>query len=846
MPLDLHHYERSLASLKDARAVMDKARAYLAAWPDLYTLARNAAADYLLRHTGKPLDPDRIWWNVFDTAVGAPTFTGWRHRGPPRESVRFTELLIRRFSGGFQQAPDVLPLYGGFYTRGAGVNSYGAENEVQLDPQKVMDDLWAMDFATLVRERTEHFWEHQGMDFALLARVRFIALLEQGLQGGSLQALDHRRLRAYLKLAPEGAAALADLQRPVDDSAFTVKHYTVGTGHLLTLTAHDGRVVLYCPTTPWAPQAFADQAALNAWVHEQLAAPLAQDWLSSLHHTRHTPDAPPADQPDPLLLHLRERSGSAEQPSWPFDEGQLAVGDLFDMQQGWAMAELQHSQQALVSNHDLRKLLWRGYLGAFLQVVAPIAPAAWPLSLLVLGAGVARLVFDAEAVANATSTHARGEALLAVLADAVVVVFAIIDVGLGASALTFRAPPHERLAQPSNWVAVDSLDDEVSELDSNRIAVSPSPSQGLLQGVNVDEQGATWIELHDCTVRARYSPESDSWLAVDFDDPFALLPSYPLRVVDDGWQLFDVPQPSGVVTEGLPLQASGFWDTYMQENLMLTWEMSQTLLARQQRTLSLADLPTLSADQTTQLDELGYECVMQGEQRHYTWRQDGEFHNQLVEIYSSEMSQVNNLFRHGVQSSVEAGDGDLSGYLQRLFDALDALPRSEAVRLWRGGSNYRLTGGVHYRNGDLNPGDVLVTTDITSFTENPYILRAFVAPGRATGVDSYESVFNETSVVYELLSDGLRNGIPTGPLSLHPVEAEVLFTPGCFFRIESVRQVRGEHYHFVKVTLRAVDKPGNEPVYDLRTGELFDRAAYAERLDMGWLLERFFPATQWM
>ncbi|MFB4391702.1 MULTISPECIES: dermonecrotic toxin domain-containing protein [unclassified Pseudomonas] len=843
MPLDLQHYERSLASLKDARTVMDKARAYLDAWPDLYSLARKAAADYLLRHTGKPLDPDRIWWNVFDTAVGAPTFTGWRHSAPPRESVRFTELLIRRFAGGFQQAPDVLPLYGGFYTRGAGVNSYDAQNEVRLDPQQVMDDLWAMDFATLVRERTEHFWAHQGTDFALLARVRFVALLEQGLRDGTLEALDHRRLRAYLKLGPDAPPTLADLQRPVDGSAFTLRQFKVGNGHLLTLAAHDGRVVLYCPNAIGAPRAFADQAALNGWVHEQLAAPLAHDWLQGLARV-HEPALD--EQPSALLNQLRALSGTPGQPTWPFGEGEALIHDLFVTQQAWAEEELQHSQLALVSNHDLRKQLWRGYLGAFLQVVAPLAPAAWPLSLLVLGAGVARLVFDAEAAANASSTHARGEALLAVLADAVVVAFAIIDVGLGVSALTFRAPPHERLAQPSNWVAVDTLDDELSELDSNRIAVSPSSSQGLLHGVGVDEQGATWIEMNECTVRVRYSPESDGWLAVDFEDPFAFLPNYPLRVVDDGWQLFEVPQPSGVVTDGLPLQASGFWDTYMSENLQLAWEMSQTLLARQQQTLSRVELPTLASDEAVQTDELGYQCVLRNGQQHYTWQQDGELYNQLVEIYSSEMSQVNNLFRHGVQSSVEAGDGDLSGYLRRLFDALDELPRSEAVRMWRGGSNFRLTGGLHYRNGELNPGDVLVTTDITSFTENPYILRMFVAPTRVVGADSYESVFNETSVVYELLSDGLRNGIPAGPLSSHPLEAEVLFTPGCFFRIESIRQVRGEHYHFVKVSLRGVEKPGNEPIHDLRTGELFDRNAYAERVDMDWVVERFFPAARWM
>lgn len=842
MSLDLQHYERSLASLKDARALMDKARAYLDAWPDLYRLAHRAAADYLLRHTGKAFDPDRVWWNVFDVGVGAPTFTGWRHGGPPRESTPFTELLIQRFSGGFQQAPDVLPIYGGFYSRGVGANSYGAENEVRLDPQRVMDDLWAMDFAGLVRQRSVDFWTKHAADFLLLARVRFVASIDQGLAQGSLEALDHRRLRAYVRLGLSAPLTLADLQRQVDTSAFAIRGFTAGSGHLLTLTAHDGRVVLYCPAAPWMPKAFANQAELDAWVHQQLVAPLARDWLGSFQRAHRQPYD---ESLDTLLVQLRKRSLLGEQPVWPFGAGDALSTDLFVAQRAWAEAELQENQQVLVSNNDLRKLLWRGYLGAFMQVVAPLSVAAWPLSLLVLGAGVTRLVLDVDAAINGNSTHARSQALLAVFADVLVVVFSIIDVGLGAKSLTFRAPPHERLAPPDTWQPVDTFDDELRALDSNVIPSGPPSTQGLLDRVTVDEQGATWIELDDMTVRARYSPELDSWLAVDPLQHFSFMPSYPLRVVEDGWRLFEVPQPATVVTDGMTVQASGFWDTYMKENLAQTWELSQTLLDGQNQTLSKADLPQLAADERALTDSLGY-CYVEHEGRaHYTWRHAGELRNHLVSIYSSELSQVNNLFRHGLTSDIEAGEGDLAGYLQRLFDALDELPKSEAVRLWRGGSNYRLTGGAHYLNGDLNPGDVLVSTDITSFTENPYILRSFVAPSRLTGENTYESVFNETSVVYELLGNGTNSGTPVAPLSEHPVEAEVIFTPGRFFRIESLRQVRGERYHFVKVTLREVEKPTHEPIHDLRTGELFDRQAYAQRIGMHWLVERFFPAAQW-
>lgn len=844
MPIDPQHHAASLASLKDARAITDKARAYLEHWPDLYTLARRIAADYLHRHTGTIRDPDRVWWNVFDTAVSAPTFTGWRHVGPPRQSVRFTDLLIQRFDTGFQRAPDLLPLYGGFYTHGAGVSQYGAHNEVQLDPQKVMDDLWAMDFATLVRQRSDQFWREQGRDFCLLARVRLLASIEDAVGEGALLALDRQRLRAYLGVPGAAPVSLEDLDKPLESTAFAVRHYLIGgSGHLLTLTAGDGRVVLYCPATPWPPRAFDNRSALVEWVHVQLAAPLAHDWL----HTLYRVDERSSDaERREALQRLRERSGLRESPQWPFGPGVALPGDPFVELQAWAKADLEVSQHVLISNHDLRKVLWRGYLGAFLQVVAPFAPMAWPLSLLVLAAGVARLVLDSQALAGAHTTRQRQGAVLAVIADALVVVFSLVDVGLGARSLTFRAPPHERLAQPAGWVPVQGPAEELGDLDANRILDQPGETEGLLRHVTLDEQGATWIELHERTLRVRYSPETEGWLAVDEDDPFAFLPTYAVRTAEDGgWQLYDVPQPSGVLTDGMEQLASGFWDVYMRDNLQLSWEMSQTLLEAQRTTLAKADLPRIEPGTPLQVDDLGYECLERDGRRHYTWREGEEYSSQLVRIYSSEMSQVNNLFRHGIAGSIGEGDGDVIGYLQRLFDSLDALPSSDAVRLWRGGSNYRTTGGVHYRNGDLNPGDVLVSTDITSFTENPYVLHGFVAPTMATGQNSFEPLFNETSVVYELVGKGLRSGKPIAPMSLAPSEAEVVYPPGRFFRIDSIRQVRGEHYHFVKVRLREVEKPDNEPVHELRTGLPFDREAYLERVGHEPLVERFFPAAQW-
>lgn len=841
MAVDLEHLERSLGSLGEVRAVLDRARQYLRAWPDVHAIARATAEAYLLEHTGLHLDPDQVWWNVFDTAVGAPTFTGWRHAGPPLSSVTFTELLIQRFEGGFEQAPDALPVYAGFYDQGPGARQYGEHNQVRLDAQKVMDDLWAMDFARIVRQRTERFWDEQGNDFVALAKVRLLADIDDALDRGELAVLDRLHLRQYLGLDPLRPVTLAALQAGIVPGILNVRQFALGgQAHLLLLQAGDGRLVLYTPTTVRPLKGFVDYQGLLAWVHEQLASATAIEWLKALCRF----DSRTSTQVlQGKLTALRQGSGSARAPRWPFGTGTLLTQDLFLTLKTWAKADTYAQQAVLVTNGELRRAHWRGYLGAFLQVFGGAAPLAWPIGLALLGAGVARLVLDIQATVGARSAVQHQDTLLSVIADAAVVVFSIIDVGLGAKALLYRAPPHERLADPGLWAPIEGQGEELPDLDANRILPAAQRGRGYLHGVSVTDDGATWIEMRDLTLRVRYSPETRHWLAVDAEDPYAFLPTVPVRIVEDGrWQLMDVPPPSGMVTPGLDLVVSPFWDVYMQDNEVLRQELSAWVLERQGAVLEQAGLPTIDVDAQLQLDAHGYRYAEVDGRRSYTYRQGGRWHNELVQLYSDAWVPANNLFRHGVALGIDAGDGDLHAYLRTLFDSLEPLPRSPAIRLWRGGSNHRLTGGVRYRNGELNTGDVLVSTDITSFTENPYVLRAFVAPRTAVGQDRYVNLFDDTSVVYELVVRGLNSGIPVAPLSRHGVEAEVLFTPGRYFRIESIRQVRGEAYHFAKVRLHEVERPVGEPLYDLRTGDPFDRQAWAERVNDAALAQRFFPA----
>lgn len=833
MAIDLEHFEHSLHSVADARAVMSRARAYMEAWPDLYRLARKTAADYLLQHTGKPLDPDRVWWNVFEDAVSAPTFTGWRHSQAPIQSMTFTQLLIHRFNDGFQLAPDVLPVYGGFYTRGSGASDYGSHNEIQLDAGKVMGDLWALDFASLHSQRTDHFWQAHGADFALLAKLRFVALIDGAAKQGALTQVDRQRLRAWLGLGP-GQVTLAALTTAHDGADFHIRHYRVsGGGHLITLRAEDGRLVLYCPGTDWLPRGFNNQGDLVRWLGAQLRAPQMFDALFRANRQSRAAERSQA------MAEISRRLGPVEAPAWPFGVGRAITTDLFAEMRDWAKAELAVNHTLAISNADLRKSLWRGYLGAFIGVSGALAILAWPLALVVLGASAARLYLDIDVALRTRSVVERTQAIISAVADTVAAVFSIIDVGLGAKALSFRAPPHERLMAMRPLQEARQMSEELQWLDGNRILPELVNAPGLLQGVRVDDDGSTWIEMQDLTIRVRHSPEAAGWLTVDNDDPYAFLPNQRVRVANDSvWTPLEVAQPAPG-DSGLEPLASGFWDTYMEANHELHWEMSQMLLERQRETLCRARFPSPSASNPLLDDPRQFRYLLKAGKPSFTWIEDGYLNNDLIAAYTSEMTQANALFRQGV----EVGSG-VEAYLNDLFDSLEQLPRSEAVRLWRGGSGGRGTGGAQFRNGELTPGDVLVTTDITSFTENPYALREFVASKKMKGLD-HVNVFDDTSVVYELLGKGLNSGVPIGPMSMMSTEAEVVFTPGRFLRIESVREIRGANYHFVRVRLSEMDKPDTGTVYDLRTGEPFDRAAYALKVRYASLIERFFPADQW-
>ncbi|WP_191627750.1 dermonecrotic toxin domain-containing protein, partial [Pseudomonas fluorescens] len=166
-----------------------------------------------------------------------------------------------------------------------------------------------------------------------LAKVRLLADIDDALDRGELAALDRLHLRQYLGLDPLRPVTLAALQADIVPGIFSVRQFALGGhAHLLLLQARDRRLVLYTPTALHPLKGFADHQSLLAWIHEQLASATALEWVKALYRVDLRTST---EMLQSELDYLRQRSGTAEAPRWPFGTGTLLSQDLFLALKAW-------------------------------------------------------------------------------------------------------------------------------------------------------------------------------------------------------------------------------------------------------------------------------------------------------------------------------------------------------------------------------------------------------------------------------------------------------------------------------------------------------------------------------
>ncbi|MFJ3680210.1 dermonecrotic toxin domain-containing protein [Pseudomonas sp. NPDC090208] len=824
------------------RALRKRVAAFIEAYPDVYAMAYTTARQLIHKHTGKWLDPANVYWHRFAAAQSSSKiFTGWEHVGLPMESMTLIQLLMVRFRPHDQDNGDELNVDGGFYLAGPADIHYNETNEVAMLPSAVMADFWALDFASDCARKVAAFWDEYSVDFCMLTKAQMIAAAGVAL---ACRQLDHDAFRVVL------AAATGNLQ--VDIAWQTLSEHRAPlagvTLHRLQLAGTDsrsvlqiidgrGRQILYRPNAAQVFQVFEDEPHLYQWLQQQIVEPKSRAALVAEFVRDPGQHAAFGEE----LLRRSEHTWTSIQPLIGRPEG---VADVFAQLRDHAIRETEADvRQQLTSNAELRKQIWMGHLG-FLALVAGVGSLlCWPLALVAVGAGVSSLGLHIDQAVNGRTAAQRKAGVIGAVFDSVFVFLNLpLLASIGAAARGVKAGESSAQLSLAGFEGNEILD-----------GASVVGGNGVARGVSVRADGETWIEINHLPYRVRYLNDLGCWAVVDAENPYAFANVRPVRLNEGGdWELMLPPRlqggglpgedgtpPAPPTDEAYPTTTSPFWDMYMQANPARSERLSQAATERHE---GLLDVFQAEGEDDVFVDSDNEDAVRDeaGNKHRVFKNSDNAYIGGNITLYSHDSRAFNNFLRMG-----ERQGRDQVGLIRRFSEDLELIPCNNDVALYRGGSGERGTSGVVFRNSQLKPGDVLVNTDITSFSENPYNARIFAnahPDAQFTGDGPF--AFDDTSVVFELPAKEYLNARPISPFSATPEEAESIFLPGRYFQIQRIEEVTGNQYRFMHVILREVP-PGtvSGPAYDLRTGALFDREQYAKMLgqDGGELVDRFFP-----
>ncbi|MCF5197680.1 dermonecrotic toxin domain-containing protein [Pseudomonas syringae] len=857
----------SQASKTDQQLLRERAQQFVLDYPDLHDLAYIAASKIILQHTHRMFNPEKVYWHRFGSASSSPrTFTGWQHSGKPVQSMTLIELLMKHFSAHDQEASDELSLYGGFYTDGPDHGFFDERNEVPMLPQDVLNDMWTLDFSSLYSRRMERFWNTHSDNFCILAKAQYLVAAGHCLRKGQLSPDDFKQVTRVVIADPLQTPTLKALQEPLPlppgVSVHTLDIDGIKAHDLLRIVIAGGREVIYWPDAEQPFMAFDSERALYHWLKEQFMGEQAAKAMTG-HFLRgeasRTQDgARFARAVSDLLAHdWRADVRLINQSQAPI------AGDPFVYLRDVARQAMSaDAREILTSNTDLLKQIWIGYLSAFLRAFGGLAPLSWPVALTLVGASLANTGLNIDQAVNGKTPAQRRAGVLGAILNTLYLLFNLPLL------MSIRVAPQPLQVTTTDVASISSealeggsvLADPLDNMEGNLLldTLTPSAEEGRLRGVYTLGNGETWIKLAHLPYRVMFNEQQQCWMVVNPDNPFAFIGSKPVRLNAEGkWTLMaspglqggspmDVQIPSGSASApvGKPYATVGssFWDRYLQTDIFNKQHFAETALARQKQVMSIWDATpedVLESDSSPDGNEV-YRDPWQGKHRVFKLGDD-DYYAANITLYTQDDAQFNRFLRTG-----ESLGRNQVRAIERLADDIHVVGYNNDVELYRGGSGDRGTSGAVFRSGQIKVGDVLVNTDVTSFSENPYVVSAFASSraGAPASAMLGPVTFDDTSVVFVLPKGRYLRATPVAPFSASPDEAESIFLPGCYFQIDSIEEVSGEFYRIMKVQMQEVDRPiQGRALYDMRTGEPFSREQYALKLgtDAKVLVDRFFP-----
>lgn len=501
------YYADAPQKLAYTKLVVDTAKAM----PNTRAEAKQWADDMLFKLTGTHIDSDTVYFNRFKSGQSAATATGWEHfREEPSSSQRLPDALLKNFSE-HDQIPGTLDFEAGLYTDGPGQSEkqgYGAHNQINLAPSKIMHESWKTDFQAQMTQKIDSFKEKHGADFRAIAKGEFTHQARQQLKTyeamlpaeRALLAPEHQFTRDDYRLVMNAVSNLpldentplnveqlkeqAPVNGKVRAHAFDINGFK--SNDIVRFTAQDdgrdenyngrrdGTQILYIPNNVPAFLKFASFEKLDQWVADQGKDPKKSEAMAShfalsdrqdhnsgsvLKSVLHTiipvsllfdHQSRPKEGVDTSLARLGTGLSDYRE-GIVIDRGNFAIkGDVFDtMTQATLHRMSSDADVAIKSNSEVTRDTWLNDVTAAAGLLAKFAPIAPPVAAVAAVAGFTELVLGTEKNYSGDTEAERKDGASKALDGALNTLFSATGVVAGGEdPLTLPAEPPKVTPEP--------------------------------------------------------------------------------------------------------------------------------------------------------------------------------------------------------------------------------------------------------------------------------------------------------------------------------------------------------------------------------------------------------------
>jgi hypothetical protein len=553
------------------------------ACPGLQEEAHAVASEILQKHGITHLDPDQVWWHRFDNVSASSTkaFLGWEHAPKPSESLTLTQLVIHRYRVTDQDDALELDSNGGFYTADANASIYNETNEVRMYPRQVLADLWEKNLSQRYLDKLNAFWASHFDDYRTLAKCNYLSKAVQARQNGQLEEEDFQTVIRAVVGGASWPITLATLQAQTATPADLRVCALDVAGHVATdilrIVEPNGRQITYVPGAAEPFHVHPTLTDMHWWMllqmnEEQPRTEFMTHFPLSVRKEVH-------DNITPLMNQLVGTWGKYDHHL--INQKDITIsGDVFAWQtRAVQQTMLEEADLTLVSNGQMRKQLWLGYLTAALHVFGPLAVLGWPIALPVIGASIAAMGLNIDKAVNGKTAAERKAGVIGAVLDGINVLFnlpllkevSVLDeTGAVAEAaeatemadLNKTLDPEETVGTQEPQAPEESEEvtlqpgelpgppDETAQAfevpehwQSNEILESyPMATNGKFQSVyTLDSQPSNAILINEQAYFVRFEADANgggTWAIIDPQNPNAFTGTIPVRLNAEGeWEL---------------------------------------------------------------------------------------------------------------------------------------------------------------------------------------------------------------------------------------------------------------------------------------------------------------------